>query len=249
MALRRKKKSNGNGGSPSWMVTYSDMVTLLLTFFVLMLSMADINKIKFTRAMGSLRGALGVLDSQDYEDVLPLELMAQQNNLDESLQRVYRHIKNRLENLEVNKDIKLVTNRGAVVLRLNDSLLFRSGETAVKESAYPLLREIADLVRPLQLDLRVEGHTDNVPVSRAGISNWDISIQRAVSVVKYFASRDLLPQDRLSAAGYGAQRPLMPNDIDEHRAMNRRVDFYLEQDENYRQQLPYLIDSREQYPF
>ncbi|ACV67876.1 OmpA/MotB family protein [Desulfohalobium retbaense] len=246
---RKKKKNGGGGGSPAWMVTYSDMVTLLLTFFVLLLSMADINQIKFTKAIGSLRGALGVLDSKEYEDVLPLDLMAQQNNLNESLQRVYQNIKNRIDNLEVNENIKLVKDRGAVVLRLNDSLLFDSGETALKPRAAPLLREVAQLVRPLHLDMRVEGHTDNVPVSRPGISNWDISIERAVSVVKFLTSRDLLPPSRLSAAGYGDQRPLVRNDSPENRAKNRRVDFYLEQDEHYREQLPYLIDSREQYPF
>ncbi|MGM0646524.1 MAG: OmpA/MotB family protein [Thermodesulfobacteriota bacterium] len=248
--MARKKKDNGKGGgSPAWMVTYSDMVTLLLTFFVLLLSMAELDEIKFTKALRSLRGAMGVLESKGYEDVMSLDVLAQRVNLDESLQRVYKHAQNRLNNLEINEDIELVKDRGAVVLRLNDSLLFRSGETEIKRSAYPVLRQVAELVRPMELDLRVEGHTDNVPVSATGVTNWDVSIERAVSVVKFLATRDLLPSERLSAAGYGSERPLAPNTSEENRAMNRRVDFYLEQDENYREQLPYLIDSREQYPF
>jgi chemotaxis protein MotB len=250
MSSRQDKKKKGIFFSnSSWMLTYSDMVTLLLTFFVLLISMADINKIKFTQAMGSLKGALGILQSHEYDDIMPLELIAKQNNLDESLQRIYRHIKSRLNNIKVNKDIELVKDRGAVVLRINESLLFASGQSELKMRSHAVLAEIAHLVRPLRLDLRVEGHTDNVPIPKAGISNWDLSIQRAVAVVKFFVSRGLLPADRLSAAGYGSQRPIVPNDIPEHRAKNRRVDFYLEQDEDYRHQLPYLIDTRSQYPF
>lgn len=231
------------------MVTYSDMVTLLLTFFVLLISMSDINKIKFVKAAGSLRGALGVLEATDYEDIYPIELLETSTLFDERVQRVYKDIESRVEDLDLNEEIDVVKDRGAVVLRLNTSVLFPPGESEVKPEASPVLEDVAELIRPMQLDLRIEGHTDDTPVARPDYSNWDLSVDRAVSVLKFFAQRQLLSLDRLSAAGYGAQRPIVPNDTPEHRDMNRRVDLYLEQGEDYREQLPYLIDTRNQFPF
>ena len=231
------------------MVTYSDMVTLLLTFFVLLISMSDINQIKFVKAVGSLRGALGILESTDFEDIYPIELLKKSTLFDERVQKVYEQIESRIEDLNLNEDIEVVKDRGAVVLRLNTAILFPPGESEVKPEAYPVLENVAELVRPMQLDLRIEGHTDDTPVARPDFSNWDLSVDRSVSVLKFFAQRQLLSLDRLSAAGYGAQRPIVPNDTPEHRAMNRRVDLYLEQGEYYREQLPYLIDTRNQFPF
>ena len=245
----KKKKCKGGGGSPAWMVTYSDMVTLLLTFFVLLISMSDINQIKFVKAVGSLRGALGILESTDFEDVYPIELLKKSTLFDERVQKVYEQIESRIEDLNLNEDIEVVKDRGAVVLRLNTAILFPPGGSEVKPKASPVLENVAELVRPMQLDLRIEGHTDDTPVARPDFSNWDLSVDRAVSVLKFFAQRQLLSLDRLSAAGYGAQRPIVPNDSPEHRAMNRRVDLYLEQGEDYREQLPYLIDTRNQFPF
>ncbi|MFO7801833.1 MAG: flagellar motor protein MotB [Desulfovermiculus sp.] len=250
MAERNNKKRRcKGGGSPAWMVTYSDMVTLLLTFFVLLISMSDINKIKFVKAAGSLRGALGVLEATDYEDIYPIELLETSTLFDERVQRVYKDIESRVEDLDLNEEIDVVKDRGAVVLRLNTSVLFPPGESEVKPEASPVLEDVAELIRPMQLDLRIEGHTDDTPVARPDYSNWDLSVDRAVSVLKFFAQRQLLSLDRLSAAGYGAQRPIVPNDTPEHRDMNRRVDLYLEQGEDYREQLPYLIDTRNQFPF
>ena len=109
--------------------------------------------------------------------------------------------------------------------------------------------DLAERSCPLPLNVRIERHTDDTPVSRTDYSNWDLSVDRALSVLEFFAQERLLSLDRLSAAGYGAQRPIVPNDSNDHRAMNRRVDLYLEQGQDYREQLPYLIDTRNQFPF
>ena len=231
------------------MITYSDMVTLLLTFFVLLISMSDVNKIKFVKAVGSLRGALGILEATDYEDIYPIELMQTSTLFDERVQRVYEQIESRVQDLNINQDIQVVKDRGAVVLRLNNSILFDTGSNKLKPEAHSVLREIAELIRPLQLDLRIEGHTDDTPVYRANYSNWDLSVSRALSVLKFFTKEQLLSLDRLSAAGYGSQRAIVPNDSPQNRAKNRRVDLYLEQGDDYRKQLPYLIDTRNQFPF
>ena len=230
-------------------MTYSDMVTLLLTFFILLISMSTVDEIKFDMAAGSLRGAFGVMTDVGDDQIQSSQTTTIAPVKNEQVQRVYKRIRDQLQRLELNEDIKLVKDRGAVVLRVEDSILFGSGESNLDSKAYSVLRDVADLVRPWPMDLRVEGHTDNVPVQGSEMGNWELSAQRALSVLRFMAEEELLPLDRLSAVGYGAQHPVVPNDSEEHRAMNRRVDFVLESVGGYQEELPYLIDTSSQLPF
>ena len=249
MARKDKKKKKGEGGGVgAWMMTYSDMVTLLLTFFVLLISMSQIDEIKFDKAAGSLRGAFGVFDQVGDDEVQSAQTTTIAPVKNEAVQRVYKRIRDQLQRLELNKDIKLVKDRGAVVLRVEESVLFESGQTSLDPKAHSVLKDVADLVRPWPMDLRIEGHTDDVPV-RGELSNWEISAQRSLSVLRFMAENELLSLDRLSSVGYGSQHPVVPNDSPQHRAMNRRVDFVLESVGGYEKELPHLIDTRYQLPF
>lgn len=244
-----KKAKKAAPGAPMWMVTFSDMVTLLLTFFVLMLSMARMDKMKFMDAAGSLRGAFGVLGSSDKAEVTSPKIVDVAPIYDDLTTRVYKRVLSHLQRLRIDKEIELVKDRGAVVLRVNSAILFDSGETDVKPEAETILKKISELVRPLPMGLRIEGHTDDTVSRTSGSSNWDISVLRAVNVLKFFARRQLMPLERMSAVGYGSMHPLKDNDTPENRAMNRRVEFVLENLGSYREELPYLIDAREQLPF
>lgn len=247
MARKAKKEAPG---APAWMVTFSDMVTLLLTFFVLLLSMARMDKMKFLDAAGSLRGAFGVLGSNDRTEVSPPKVVHMAPMvMDDLVSRVYQRIQTHLKRLEIDRDIELVKDRGAVVLRVNSAILFDSGSTEVKADAYPILRKVASMVKPLPMNLRIEGHTDDVASRKQDVTNWDISVNRAVSVLKFLGGENLLPLNRMSAVGYGATQPLVANDSEENRALNRRVEFVLESLGDYREDLPYLIDASEQLPF
>lgn len=231
------------------MVTYSDMVTLLLTFFVLLLSMANLDKRKFFDALGSLKGAFGFLQSSSVSEVNKPQVISYAPMDDDYVSRLYNRVMAMLTRLRIDRDIDLVKDRGAVILRVREAILFDSGSTELKPAALPILREIAGLVKPLPLLLRIEGHTDNEPPGDPAISNWDISVQRAVAVLKFYAAEDLLPLDRLAAVGYGDRRPVAPNLGPEQRALNRRVEFVLESLNQYQDQLPYLIDAADQLPF
>jgi len=249
LAEQPKKKKKKVEGAPAWMVTFSDMVTLLLTFFVLLLSMARMDSIKFRDAAGSLKGAFGVLGSADKTSVSRPKVVEFAPIDDDYVSRLYQRIRATLNRLKLDQDIELVKDRGAVVLRVKDSVLFDEGESGVKPAAYPVLRKVAGLVRPLPLNLRIEGNTDDLPVSHPERTNWDLSVSRAVAVLKFFAAEELLPLGRMSALGYGSEHPVAPNSTPEGRALNRRVEFVLESVGNYRETLPYLIDANEQYPF
>lgn len=249
MSESPKKKKKQAPGTPAWIVTYSDMVTLLLCFFVLLLSMASMDKIKFQSAAGSLKGAFGVLDDSAQTPISKPTIVEFVPIEDDSFARLYQRVQNSLSQLKLNREVELVKDRGAVVLRVNSSILFALGETRVKPEAYPVLRKIAALVSPLPLNLRIEGNTDDLPLHDPVLTNWDLSVNRSVSVLKFFAGENLLPLRRMSALGYGAENPVVANTSAEDRALNRRVDFVLESVGNYRESLPYLIDANEQYPF
>lgn len=246
---KKAKKSDGGGGAPEWMITYSDLVTLLLTFFVLLLSMANMDQVKFSAAAGSLRGAFGVFGGKDEKEISPPSLVEITPAHDDLVQRLYTRIMTQMNRLKLDPSIKLVKDRGAVILRVNESVLFSAGTAKLKPAALPVLTKVAALVEPLPLQLRVEGHTDDIPFARKEMNNWDLSVARAVAVLKYFQQAKLFPLERMSAVGYGAEHPLVPNDSPENRAKNRRVEFVLESLGNYREDLPYLIDASEQLPF
>jgi chemotaxis protein MotB len=244
-----RKQKKQKAGAPEWMVTYSDMVTLLLTFFVLLLSMASMDQVKFNKAAGSLRGAFGVFGGQDEQEISQPTIVEIAPIQDDLVQRTYTRIITQMNRLRLDKSIELVKDRGAVILRINDAILFEAGSDQLKEESYPVLRKVAGLIEPLPLQARIEGHTDNVPFARSDMSNWELSVMRSIAVLRFFQENNLLPLDRMSAVGYGDQHPIEPNDTPENRAKNRRVEFVLESIGDYREQLPYLIDANEQMPF
>ena len=116
---------------------------------------------------------------------------------------------------------------GTIILRVNNTILFNPDDARISPQSLPTLRKIADMIRPLPMTLRIEGHTDDRVTTAPGLDNWDLSIARAVSVTRFYDQGSLLPLDRMSAIGYGSQRPLVPNTTEENRSQNRRVDFVL----------------------
>ncbi len=216
-----------------WMATYADMVTLLLTFFVALLSMADLDKAKYDKAKGSIKEAFGVqavaaptdqpvtiVTSPPRSRFMPI---AQQTAL-----QTYKKLKTDLERTKLNEDVQLVQRDGeTVVLTIRDSVLFEPGQTAVAPAAHLVLRKVADIIRPLPMQLRIEGHTDDSPVTSTTMTNWDLSVARAVAVMNFFQRQQLFPLDRMAAVGYADQRPAVANTSEENKAHNRRVEFVL----------------------
>lgn len=243
-----KKAKKPMAGAPLWMVTFSDMMTLLLTFFVLLLSMATLDQVRFQQAAESLSGAfgVGVLESSTRTEVAPPQVMSRVPIDDDFNARVYQRLRTQLRELKLDRQIELVKDRGAVVLRVDEAILFDVGRSTINPDADPVLRKVAELVRPLPLNVKIEGHTDDIGDD---MQNWELSVARAVSVLRFMVSDQLLPLARISATGYGSHRPLFPNLSDRERALNRRVEFVLESQGDPQQELPYLIDARDQAPF
>ena len=108
---------------------------------------------------------------------------------------------------------------------LANPVLFGLGESELKPSAILVLHQVAVLLKDIPNAVLVEGHTDDKPISRGDFhSNWELSVARAFGVIRYFIEEENIPPQRLSAVGYGEYKPLYPNDTEENRAKNRRIE-------------------------
>ena len=220
-------------GAPMWMTTFSDLVTLLLTFFVLLLSMASMDPVKFVQAKTSIKDAFGwrtkSAPKQYSLPIIPSPPKAKFSPIpQETVSKLYKRIKTDIDLTKLNEQVELIKkDNDTIILRINDTVLFDPGKTILNPSTYPLLRKIADIIRPLPMLMRIEGHSDNTPVQGPALSNWDVSVGRAVSVMRFYNRGQLFSLDRMSAIGYGATRPVVPNTSKENMAKNRRVDFVL----------------------
>ncbi len=223
-------------GLPMWMATYSDLVTLLLTFFVLLLSMANMDPIRFLQAKTSIKETLGsntpiapvpftipIMPSPPKSKFTPIP--------HQGANQYFKRIQSDLELAKLDAQVEaLLKDNDSIILRINDSVLFEAGKATLDPTSHPILRKIADIVRPLPMTMRIEGHTDHTPVAGGRMTNWDLSVARSVAVMGFYQRSESFPMDRMSAAGYGDTRPVAANTSPENMAINRRVDFILRSD-------------------
>lgn len=248
--LKKRKQKKGN---PDWIVTFADLATLLLTFFILLLSFAEMDIEKYRAMANSMSLALGS-DSVIGEDVggSPVsEVESDSVSLPEpteSLQEQPEFIDERTESsetaqipggvldlssrlireleAEVASDALHVNyDKDQVVIRFSEEATFGSGDATIKPEMIPIIERVVEVVGNCTGDVVVSGHTDDRPISSSRYrSNWDLSAARAVSVVHELVLNREIPADRVVAAGRAETSPLAPNDSAENRALNRRVE-------------------------
>ncbi len=223
----RKSSFPPRPGSPYWMVTYGDMVTLLLCFFVALYAFSTLNAERFQAALLSIRGSLGffkggpgVIERGGSE--LARELLA-----DAQLRSVKEGAEKYLEEHELTGKVRLVLDERGLILRLQETVLFDPAQAELKPEARRTLAVVAEFLKKVPNQVRVEGHTCDLPVrSPRYPSNWELSTARATSVIQYLVSLGV-PGSRLSAVGYGEYRPVVPNTSEANRRLNRRVDILI----------------------
>jgi len=227
---RKKPEEEPPKGAPAYMTTYGDMMTLLLTFFVLLLSFSSIREAKFRRAIGSLKGALGVLPFE--QSVLKPEKIPipQLTNLQESeIAESIVKLEDILSDQELTEAVRLqITDRG-MTITIKDPVMFESGSADLKPKAYPILTRVAALARGWPNTIIIEGHTDSDPIHTEKYpSNWELSAARAMSVLHFFQDEAGFDPRNLIAIGRGEYDPVAPNDTPEGKAMNRRIEIHIE---------------------
>jgi chemotaxis protein MotB len=225
-------------GHDRWLVSYADFVTLLFGFFVVLYAFARSDQQKqaqVVQAIDSAFKSMGAFsDGQQSEGehgasspahaamgeelLTPMQVKSDLNRIRQDLtQSLAKQIATHAVSLEMGRD--------GLVISLSEAGFFDSGSATPKAEALPALRQIAERLSASPYDLRIEGHTDNIPVHNAEFdSNWELSAARATHIARLFLEMTALPPDRMSAAGYAEFHPVASNDTAEGRAENRRVD-------------------------
>lgn len=227
MSKKKRKESDGDDmpGAPAWMATFSDMMTLLMSFFVMIMSFSTMEVDKFKMAMGSLQGAFGVLGTQ--KKLLPQQSSFSPYQRNIQANSVLEHMENLREVLKQNEledKVELEYKDGEVFIQMRNNMLFDVGQARLKPNYLKVLSLMAEKLFYQAKEIKVEGHTDNIPIhTKRFPSNWELSMARALNVVRYFVKYEHIDPKKFSAAGYGEFKPLVPNTTPENRAKNRRV--------------------------
>lgn len=232
MRVRNSRKKDDGNSSSDWIVTYSDLVTLLLCFFVLLFSFSEIDARKFQAIVRSFQGSLGVMDGGKTIDEDQFVNSAMQSNRlfrdqqeAESMEWLYQQLGSFIQEKNLDATVILGMEERGLIIRFTDQVLFDSGKAVIKNEAREIMMSIGKILKESKKYIRVEGHTDNVPINTSKYpSNWELSTARAVNVVKFFIEDTGISPGSLSAAGYGEYHPIDPNDSSENRQKNRRVD-------------------------
>lgn len=231
-----KKQQECKKGAPEWMNTYGDMVTLLMCFFVLLFAFSSIDAQKFEAVMKSFQGSAGVLSGGKSLSEAPMVFDAmpenQTSNNEVIEQNQLENLKEKLEEYlsenDMESEVTLELESKGLIIRFKDNVLFDPGRATIKPESTAIIDFLGDLLLSEELvneEIRVEGHTDNVPnISALYPTNWELSTGRATNVVKYFVEEIGMTPMRISAAGYSEYRPIDTNDTAAGRAANRRVD-------------------------
>jgi chemotaxis protein MotB len=248
MARRRHAEEHEN--HERWLVSYADFITLLFAFFVVMYSLSSINEGKYRILSDSLVAAFRnvTLDTSGAQvaagvriptastqvgstQIVPLrtgkeeERRRQQR---EKMRDMARELLQTLSPLIREGKVRVTEGLRGVTIEINASVLFPVGEARLQPGAVKALRAVAEVMAKSEFPVIVEGHTDPTPIATAQFpSNWELSGARASSVVRLFVEAGVAPQ-RLTATGYGEQRPVASNDTAEGRARNRRVTILIE---------------------
>lgn len=234
---RSRGRTQGSAAEPQgearWLITFNDLMTLLLTFFVLLFALSSMDNRRTEHIQKGLQSALGVLQKGGMSKVNIVPQLAEAPGQREGAAPEHPghqvSVPDLVKGLEAEPGVGVSYTAQRVVIVLKDAILFPSGSAEVNATACAVLDKVAEVLRQFSDPVVVEGHTDNVPISTERYpSNWELSAARAVGVVKYFVERAAIAPQRVGAAGYGASRPLVSNDTPEDRAKNRRVEIVLE---------------------
>jgi chemotaxis protein MotB len=237
--MSNKNKGNdgdqGDGGIPAWMVTFSDLATLLLTFFVLLLSMSSMDDKSLKSLFTNFTSACGILNFKELGEIYrPKDVL---------IEGIYQRLKDTLviKRADDPADIPSETSEtflketgGQVVMQdvkngfklvFGHKIMFQSGSAEIKEEVKPILEQVAKFINASAFQIYIDGHTDSTPMKSSKYpSNTELSLARAYNIMDYLVNEEDVPSDTMALAGYGEHHPVSPNDTPTGRQSNRRVE-------------------------
>jgi chemotaxis protein MotB len=237
---QRRHRSEGSDNQDRWLITYADLITLLLVFFIVMYAMSEVEKAKFNSLVQSLRGAFQVSTDQNVPS--SSEKLSTNTNFDlkipeipskdtqaadneQKLNELMTKLQNYINENNLTTQVDLVNRSSGVQITIKDNILFDEGSAQLKQQVLPILSTVGGLIKTVQNQVSIEGHTDDQPIvfSSQFKSNWELSTARAHSVRTCFDEEVNIKPARMRVVGYGEYQPRKPNDSEANRAENRRV--------------------------
>ncbi|MEY4592249.1 MAG: hypothetical protein RIR18_1144 [Pseudomonadota bacterium] len=248
MARRRKNGAGEHSNNERWLVSYADFITLLFAFFVVMYAISSVNEGKYQVLSTSISHAFSVPQASAVPSVISFEPIPSRSlkplgdpesgkeetrrKQREKMQKVAQDLSDVLEPLLRAGKVKVTETPKGVSIEISDSVLFSPGQAILGQAAVVAMRDVADVLANADYPITIEGHTDNQPIKTTQFpSNWELSAVRATTVLRLFIDTGV-SAGRLTAIGYGDQRPVETNDYPEGRARNRRVNILVDASNN-----------------
>ncbi len=243
MVNRRSHKKKEESSSERWLVTYVDMITLLLIFFIVMYTLSKVDVAKFETLAESLSAVFGaggmVLDSPGPE-VIPgsppekiHDVVEQDEQIKEQLElmqlsNLQKKLEEYIEKNGLASRVSVDMEERGIVLSFQEAVLFDLGSAQLTPYAYQILTKLTPLMINIPNYIRIEGHTDDLPISTSRYpSNWELSAARSTNVLQAMINDFGFAPWKMSATAYGQYRPRVTNSSSENRQLNRRVDLVI----------------------
>lgn len=232
---RKYNSKNSEGSSrPGWEVIYTGFILIFLCFFIMLSAFSTIEQAKVMQFVRSFANAVSILPwGAKFESglsVLPESPDMVENKAD--LAKIFEELEALSARLDFEGEVNLAFTKEGLVMRLSEKALFDSGVAAISPEAYPLLGKIGAIIAKTAYFIRIEGHTDNLPIhTQVFPSNWELSTARAVNVLRYFIETHKIDPQRLAAVGFAEYQPLTSNNTQPNQSKNRRVEIiFIKQD-------------------
>lgn len=234
--MGRKKVHHDEHVDETWLIPYADMLTLLLALFIVMFAISKVDNKKFKDMSEQFNvifsGTSSVVDGGEgaIENFSPSGSQGTSlNTIEENtMKEIKKALDEKISGSSYSNKVKTSLNEGGLKISIQDAILFNSGDAGVLKEVEPLLLQISDMLRSLDNDVKIAGHSDNVPIHNSKFSsNWELSAMRAINVMNYMVGTGGINQGRVSVEAFADQRPEYNNETEEGRAKNRRVEIFI----------------------
>jgi chemotaxis protein MotB len=221
-------------GAPLWVVTFADLMSLLMCFFVMLLSMSQLDVEKFKAMAEGMSKGLGAKPSVKLKDISIDDILSQADKIKAKMRQQTLNDADKLKELLapeiMDRKVELEIIDQLITVRILQSGSFSAGSADLKRAFLPVAKRIRSSLAEIRGSITVSGHTDNQPMSGGRFrSNWELSGSRAFSVIHQLLKDGQLPPNRFVLTGHAETRPLSENDSSEGRARNRRVEVVIDQ--------------------
>ncbi len=218
-------------GLPAWMATFADMVTLLLCFFVLLLSFTNQDTENMRMMLGAMRDAFGVQteDSSSMNIAYSAETKRFKTLVEreDDIKQLAASMKKFVENESLQSEASITRDSSGVMLRVGNKAMFDPGSSKLKPAAVSILVEVVKILSSSKFNLMVRGHTDGELLGNELLdTNWELSATRAAGCLRWLLAHSRVKAERFKAAGFASSKPIVPSTTPQNKALNRRVEFY-----------------------